>query len=92
MLVVDGREEGKDHRYSVEHHGQHLYILTNKDNSVNSKLMRTSGTTQPRGPSWVDSGQEVLLPFPSHLSLCARVCMAMPLTELSWLRLWQWTS
>jgi protease II len=51
LLVVDGREEGKDHRYSVEHHGQHLYILTNKDNSVNSKLMRTSGTTQPRGPS-----------------------------------------
>jgi protease II len=46
--VVCAREEDKDHRYSVEHHGQHLYILTNRDGAVNSKLMRTSGTETTR--------------------------------------------
>lgn len=30
-------------RYEVEHHGEYLYIITNKDGALNSKLVRTPG-------------------------------------------------
>jgi oligopeptidase B len=36
---VEPRSE--DHRYSVEHWGDHLYIITNTDGCINSKLMQT---------------------------------------------------
>jgi hypothetical protein len=29
-------------RYDAEHHDDHLYIVTNKDNSKNNKLMKIS--------------------------------------------------
>jgi oligopeptidase B len=38
MRVVQSRIEGL--RYSVDHHGSFFYIVTNKDNAKNSKLMR----------------------------------------------------
>lgn len=43
VLIEPRSEENGGHRYSVEHQGDHLYIITNKDGSLNSKLTKTSG-------------------------------------------------
>ena len=40
-MLVEPR--GKELRYSLEHNGDYFYIITNKDGSLNSKLMRTRG-------------------------------------------------
>ena len=44
VLIEPRSEENGGHRYSVEHHRDHLYIVTNKDAALNSKLVKTSGT------------------------------------------------
>ena len=38
----------KDHRYSVEHWGEHFYIITNMDKCINSKLVKTKISSPSR--------------------------------------------
>jgi oligopeptidase B len=59
--VIQKRERNLE--YSVEHYGDHFYILTNKDNATNFKLMKTSVHKTDKS-NWVDvipHRKEVLL-------------------------------
>eukprot|EP00899_Mesostigma_viride_P011615 jgi/Mesvir1/20454/Mv12349-RA.2 len=49
--LVAERRKGVD--YSVRHHGKFFYIVTNQDNAVNLKLMRTNVAT-PSCKHWTD--------------------------------------
>lgn len=49
--VIQKRERNLE--YSVEHYGDHFYILTNKDNATNFKLMKTSVHKTDKS-NWVD--------------------------------------
>lgn len=40
MISAHPREHG--HRYTVEHQGDYLYVITNKDKAKNNKLMKIS--------------------------------------------------
>ena len=59
--VIQKRERNLE--YSVEHYGDHFYILTNKDKATNFKLMKTSVHKTDKS-NWVDvipHRKEVLL-------------------------------
>ena len=47
--VVNAREE--NHEYSVDHYGDHFYILTNMDGATNFKLMKTP-ISSPERANW----------------------------------------
>lgn len=49
--VIQKRERNLE--YSVEHYGDHFYILTNKDKATNFKLMKTSVHKTDKS-NWVD--------------------------------------
>ncbi len=51
FTMLQSRE--KDLEFSVSHYGDHFYLLTNKDNAINFKLMKTpiSNTSKE---NWVD--------------------------------------
>ena len=63
---VEARSE--DHRYSVEHWGDHLYLITNTDGCINSKLMSTSIKKMGRN-NWKD-----VLPYEKNTKLDYLVC------------------
>jgi oligopeptidase B len=43
----------RDLEYSIEHYGDHFYIMTNKDNATNFKLMKTP-IAKTKKSNWVD--------------------------------------
>src|SRR5690606_19201114 len=49
--ILQPRE--RDLEYSIEHYGNDFYILTNKDNATNFKLMKTP-VSNPGKENWVD--------------------------------------
>ena len=49
--VFQPRERGLE--YSISHYGNNFYVLTNKDNALNFKLMKTS-EGKPTKENWVD--------------------------------------
>ncbi|WP_439129356.1 S9 family peptidase [Polaribacter sp.] len=51
LQMIQPRE--RDLEYSVSHFGDHFYLLTNKDNATNFKLMKTPVST-PTKNNWVD--------------------------------------
>ena len=51
FTVIQERE--KDLEYNVSHYKDHFYMLTNKDDATNFKLMKTSVTNTSK-ESWVD--------------------------------------
>ncbi len=59
LQMVQAREA--EHRYSVEHWGDEFYIITNRDQCVNSKLVKTP-IAQPGKANW----QEVDTRTPAH--------------------------
>nr|CCA21588.1 serine protease family S09A putative [Albugo laibachii Nc14] len=76
--VIEKRKERI--MYSVSHQGQHLYIVTNKDQATNYKLMRTS-VSQLSQEHWQDVfayDEDVKLesvdPFENFLVLSGRQC------------------
>ncbi|MBF6655999.1 S9 family peptidase [Flavobacterium columnare] len=51
FLIFQKRTRGLE--YTISHFGNNFYILTNKDNATNFKLMKTSETTTSK-ENWVD--------------------------------------
>ncbi|MEN8776573.1 MAG: S9 family peptidase [Polaribacter sp.] len=51
LQMIQPRE--RDLEYSVSHFGDHFYILTNKDEATNFKLMKTP-VSEPTKNNWVD--------------------------------------
>ncbi len=51
FTVIQQRE--KHLEYTVEHYKNHFYVLTNKDNSTNFKLMKTL-VSKPEKENWID--------------------------------------
>ncbi|AND64770.1 oligopeptidase B [Flavobacterium covae] len=51
FLIFQKRTRGLE--YTISHFGDNFYILTNKDNATNFKLMKTSETTTSK-ENWVD--------------------------------------
>ncbi len=51
LKIVQKRE--RDLEYSVSHYGDFFYLLTNKDNATNFKLMKTP-VSKPSKENWVD--------------------------------------
>lgn len=51
LTLVEKRTPGVE--YSVDHHGNHFYIVTNKDKAINFKLMKTP-IASPSAKNWVD--------------------------------------
>lgn len=49
--IIQKRERNLE--YSIEHYGDHFYILTNKDNATNFKLMKTP-IDQTEKNNWID--------------------------------------
>lgn len=49
--IIQKRERSLE--YSIEHYGDHFYILTNKDNATNFKLMKTP-IDQTEKNNWID--------------------------------------
>lgn len=47
------QERQEEMEYSVSHYGEHFYIMTNKDEAFNFKVMRTAIET-PQMENWVD--------------------------------------
>jgi len=47
------QKRSKGHEYSVEHHNGYFYILTNKDKSINFKVMRTK-VNQTKKQKWTN--------------------------------------
>jgi oligopeptidase B len=66
IQVVEKRSQ--DHRYSVEHWGEHLYIITNSDGCINSKLMCTPIKSMGKS-NWKD-----VMPYESTTKLDYLVC------------------
>mmetsp|Transcript_15713 Transcript_15713/g.23086 ORF Transcript_15713/g.23086 Transcript_15713/m.23086 type:complete len:756 (+) Transcript_15713:492-2759(+) len=58
----------EDHRYSVEHWGDHLYIITNTDGCINSKLMQTPVKAMGKS-NWKD-----VMPYEKTTKLDYLVC------------------
>jgi oligopeptidase B len=66
VQLVEARSE--DHRYSVEHWGEHLFIITNTDGCINSKLMKTPVQSMGKA-NWKD-----VMPYQYKTKLDYLVC------------------
>lgn len=51
LKVVEPRQAGV--QYSIEHHGDHFYIVTNRDGAINFKLLKTP-ISSPSGENWTE--------------------------------------
>ncbi|KAJ1482203.1 hypothetical protein T484DRAFT_1804792 [Baffinella frigidus] len=76
LTIIEPKNKEEDHLYKAEHWGDSLYILTNTDKCVNSKLVKAP-ISKPGRANWVEvlpktTKLDYLVCFAGHIVINGR--------------------